>query len=99
MVERLLKVRDVADRLGVSIRQVSKLSSGRQFPRPVRLGWSVGWRERDLADSLRLGCCMDRFKVAAVKTNTARMFFVTGAYAEKVAAIRRRDWAILDSNQ
>lgn len=56
--DRLLGVRDVANRLGVSTRQVWKLVRLGRLPAPVRLGRSVRWRESDISEFIRLGCKM-----------------------------------------
>lgn len=53
---RLLAVREVAARLGVSTRQVWKLSSGGLMPKPVRLAGSVRWNERELTRFIEAGC-------------------------------------------
>jgi excisionase family DNA binding protein len=54
--DRLLRVGEVAGRLGVSVRAVWKnLASGR-LPLPVRLGRAVRWRESEIARFIALGC-------------------------------------------
>ncbi len=63
VADRLLSVRQVADRLGVSTRQVWKLASSGRLPEPVRLGRSVRWKESCLAEFLRVGCDMKQYKV------------------------------------
>jgi prophage regulatory protein len=60
-VERLLGVREVANRLGVSTRQVWKLASSGRLPAPVRLGRSVRWRESDVSRFIECGCDMKAF--------------------------------------
>ena len=63
--DRLLGVRQVADQLNVSTRQVWKLASSGRLPKPVRLGRSVRWRESDVAEFIRLGCpCREDFEAA-----------------------------------
>jgi len=54
--DRLLRVQEVGQRLGVSARQVWKLLAAGRLPSPVRLGRSVRWRESDIGDFIRLGC-------------------------------------------
>lgn len=56
MAERLLKVNEVAERLGVSSRQIWKLAASERLPAPVRLARSVRWRESDIARFIELGC-------------------------------------------
>ena len=56
---RLLAVREVAARLGVSTRQVWKLASGGRIPKPVRLAGSVRWNERQLTAFIDGGCAME----------------------------------------
>lgn len=63
VADRLLTVREVAARLGVSTRQVWKLAASGRLPAPVRLARSVRWRESDIADFIRLGCpALDAFE-------------------------------------
>jgi prophage regulatory protein len=53
---RLLDVRQVAELLGVSSRQVYRLTDGGALPRPLRLGGSVRW-DRDAIDRwIAAGC-------------------------------------------
>lgn len=62
MNDKLLNVKELAERLGVSTRQCWKLLSSGRLPAPVRLGRSVRWRESDIADFVRLDCDMQRFE-------------------------------------
>ena len=57
-----MDVRRVAQRLGVSTRQVSKLTSSGRLPAPVRLGRSVRWRVSDLDRFIQCGCEMAAFE-------------------------------------
>jgi predicted DNA-binding transcriptional regulator AlpA len=59
--DRLLDVREVASRLGVSARQIWKLCASKRLPRPVRLSRSVRWRESDLTRFIESGCDMNAF--------------------------------------
>ncbi len=63
---QLLTVQEVAERLRVSVRHVLKLRASDQFPKPVRLGRSVRWRESDIARFIELGCSMQRFESEGV---------------------------------
>lgn len=64
-MEKLLNVREVAARLGVSARQIWKLSASGRLCAPVRLSRSVRWRESDVAEFIRLGCpCREDFDAA-----------------------------------
>ena len=54
--DRLLTVKLVAERLGISQRQVWKLTASWKLPAPVRVARSVRWRESDIAEYIRLGC-------------------------------------------
>ena len=54
--ERLLTVRQVADRLGVSTRQVWKLTAAEKLPAPVRLSRSVRWRANELDAWIKADC-------------------------------------------
>lgn len=55
-MDTLLTVREVADRLRVSSRQVWKLTSSGRMPAPVRLSRSVRWRASDIDRFIELGC-------------------------------------------
>lgn len=57
-MDKLLGVREVAERLGVSSRQIWKLTSSGRLPGPVRLGRSVRWRESDVSRFIGCGCEM-----------------------------------------
>ncbi|MBI5864816.1 MAG: excisionase family DNA-binding protein [Planctomycetes bacterium] len=62
VVDRLLTVREVAARLGISGRQIQKLLASGRFPAPVRLGRSVRWRDGDVSRFIDCGCKMAEFK-------------------------------------
>ena len=55
-MDTLLTVREVADPLRVSSRQVWKLTSSGRIPAPVRLSRSVRWRASDIDRFIELGC-------------------------------------------
>lgn len=55
-MSQLLAVRDVANTLKVSPRQIWKLLSSGRMPAPLRLGRSVRWRSEDIDEFVRLGC-------------------------------------------
>ena len=59
-MDKLLTVREVAARLGVSTRQCWKLNASGRMPAPLRLSRSVRWRESDLAAFIAAGCDMTR---------------------------------------
>lgn len=46
--DSLLRVRDVSSILKLSIRQVWRLSSSGQIPKPIKVGNSTRWRLRDI---------------------------------------------------
>lgn len=46
--ERLLRVRDVADLLALSLRTVWRMAASGELPAPIRLGGSTRWRWGDL---------------------------------------------------
>jgi predicted DNA-binding transcriptional regulator AlpA len=62
VADRLLTVREVAERLGVSPRQIWKLRASGRLCTPVRLSRSVRWRASDIAKFIDLGCDMARFE-------------------------------------
>ena len=47
--ERLLTVKQVAERLQCSTRTVHRLADDNKLPKPVRVGRLVRWRECDIA--------------------------------------------------
>ncbi len=46
--DRLLRAREVADMLAVSLRGVWRLASEGHIPAPIKLGGATRWRESDL---------------------------------------------------
>ncbi len=71
MTDKLIDVKGVAERLGVSARQVWKLAAAGRLPAPVRLGRSVRWRESDIADFIRVGCDMQALDAAQQRVSHA----------------------------
>lgn len=59
--DRLLLVREVAGRLGVSTRQVWKLQASGRLPRGVKLARSIRWRESDIARFIACSADMHAF--------------------------------------
>lgn len=62
----LLTVKQVAESLGISPRQVWKLNSSARLPAPVRIGGSrsVRWRALDIARFVEMGCpARDQFEL------------------------------------
>lgn len=55
-MSELLKVKQVADFLGVSVRQVWNLRTEKLLPQPVRLGRSSRWRRSELLAWIDSGC-------------------------------------------
>lgn len=56
----LLNVNQVAERLGISSRQCWKLLCAGRFPKPVRLGRSVRWRQDVITKFIERGCVVER---------------------------------------
>ncbi len=54
--DRLLRVGEVAGRLGISVRQVWKQLACRRLPQPVRMGRAVRWRDSEIARFIAAGC-------------------------------------------
>lgn len=54
--ERLLTVRELAARLGISTRQAWKLLAAGRLPAPLRLGRSVRWRAATVDRWIAAGC-------------------------------------------
>lgn len=60
--DKLLSVKEVAERLGCSSRQCWKLLASGRLPEVVRLGRSVKWRDSDVQRFIAVGCDMRRFE-------------------------------------
>lgn len=60
----LWRVREVAEALGVSPRQIWKLLATNRLPRPIRLGRSVRWRRTDIEAYIEASCDMAAFQAA-----------------------------------
>lgn len=56
---RLLNVGTVARLLGVSARQVYRLSDGGRMPQPIKLGGSVRWDRVQIEEWIGKGCPLD----------------------------------------
>lgn len=54
-----ISARELAEMLGVSLRQVWRLNSAGRLPKPVRLGGSVRWDRDEILRWFRDGC-LDR---------------------------------------
>ena len=79
----LLTVKNVAERLNVSVRQVWKLSASGRLPGPIRLARSARWRESDI----------DQF-IASCRGTLRWTFSVGGSSSHLAAWIRRRGHAL-----
>jgi len=53
---QLLRLREVAERLGVSPRQVERVAAASLMPPCVRVGRARRWRTSEIDDWLRAGC-------------------------------------------
>lgn len=53
----LVTRKELAEMLGLSVRQIYRLDSAGQLPPVVRLGGAVRYRRQDIQDWLQLGCC------------------------------------------
>jgi len=51
-----ISARELADLLGISMRQVWRLNSAGKLPRPVRIGGSVRWKRQEIMDWFEAGC-------------------------------------------
>ncbi len=51
-----VSAKELANLLGVSLRQVWRLNSTGRLPRPVRLGGSVRWRRDEIVAFVEAGC-------------------------------------------
>ena len=50
MVERLMRIEEVAKFFSINPRTVRRLWQRGEFPEPIRLGKAVRWREQTLVD-------------------------------------------------
>ena len=57
---------DLAKMLGVSLRQIWRLNAAGKLPKPLRIGGSVRWSDREIRDWFAAGC-PDRYAWAARK--------------------------------
>jgi predicted DNA-binding transcriptional regulator AlpA len=48
VAEKLFSVKDVAEMVGVSVRQIWRLVAGNKFPQPVHVGHSARWLRSDV---------------------------------------------------
>jgi prophage regulatory protein len=48
--------RELAEMLGISLRQTWRLSSAGKLPKPIRLGGSVRWNRQEVMDWFGAGC-------------------------------------------
>ncbi len=55
-MDKLLRVREVAELLGVAVRSVWRLAASGDIPPAVKLGGSCRWRASDLARFIECGC-------------------------------------------
>ena len=53
--DRLIRIREVAERLGLSVSTVERLA-GKSLPPPHRIGRSMVWSERELEKFMENGC-------------------------------------------
>ena len=51
----LITTRELAVRLGVSVRHVQRLDSSGQLPAPVRIGRAKRWRLEEISDWIEAG--------------------------------------------
>jgi len=51
-----ISARDLAEMLGLSVRQIWRLQSAGKLPRPIRLGGSVRWKRGEIMDWFEAGC-------------------------------------------
>jgi len=51
-----ISARELAELLGISLRQAWRLNSAGRLPRPIRLGGSVRWNRQEVTDWFVAGC-------------------------------------------
>ena len=56
LMVKALNVKELSEILSVSQRHVWRLSAAERLPRPVRMGRSVRWLERDIQEWLDMRC-------------------------------------------
>lgn len=56
MSQLLLKIDEVAERLGIAKSTLWRLNASGKIPRPVRIGRSTRWRSDELEDWVEIGC-------------------------------------------
>jgi excisionase family DNA binding protein len=56
VVDRLIRIDEVANRVGISVRQAWRHDRAGKLPAPVRLGRSVRWRNSEINAWIAAGC-------------------------------------------
>lgn len=56
MNERLVKVSELANKLGVGVRTVWRLRDMGKLPAPIKLGGATRWRESEISEWIVSGC-------------------------------------------
>lgn len=51
-----IRARDLAEMLGLSVRQIWRLHSAGKIPKSIRLGGSVRWKRGEIMDWFDAGC-------------------------------------------
>ncbi len=51
-----VSARELANMLGISLRQIWRLNSAGKLPKPIRIGGSVRWNRLEVMDWFRAGC-------------------------------------------
>ncbi len=51
-----ISARELAEMLGISLRQAWRLNAAGKLPMPIRLGGSVRWNRQEIMDWFRAGC-------------------------------------------
>ncbi len=51
-----ISARELAELLGISLRQAWRLNCAGKLPRPIRLGGSVRWNRQEIVDWFRAEC-------------------------------------------
>ena len=51
-----ISARELAQMLGVSLRQIWRLNASGKLPRPLRIGGSVRWSRQEIVEWFEAGC-------------------------------------------
>ncbi|MDI9431684.1 MAG: helix-turn-helix domain-containing protein [Planctomycetota bacterium] len=55
-LQMAISARELAETLGISLRQVWRLSSAGKLPKPLKIGGSARWNRQEIVEWFEAGC-------------------------------------------